>query len=430
VRTFHVFILSALALVLVAATAIAAGTGEVTATVETPVLFDDDEGGNADADDPAIWVNRADSGASLVLGTVKDGGLRVYDLAGNEVQAIAPPPAPGPDDEPGRFNNVDIVHGIRLAGKKVDLAVVTDRGRDHIRFYRIDGGTVPLVDVTAANVPFVFSADQAEVNEATTAYGIATYKAGSGAAYVVTSRRHRTELALLRIRPRADGTVGYVRVASTSLPSTFALPGGGSWTPCEDPGELPQVEGMVVDPSRGLLFVAQEDVGIWVVTLWGQHFGPRALIDRVREFGIPAEFDEVEEECVLDEEADPGFGGEHLSADAEGLTIYRDSHGPGYLFASSQGSDEFVVYGNRGLGGYRATVSVVEGGGIDGVQESDGAAVTSTPLGDAFPHGLLAVHDGNEEPGGVDGDGEPRDATNFKFVPVERFLEAAGLNGR
>lgn len=30
---------------------------EITATVETPSLYDDEAGGDADADDPAIWVN-------------------------------------------------------------------------------------------------------------------------------------------------------------------------------------------------------------------------------------------------------------------------------------------------------------------------------------------------------------------------------------
>ena len=31
---------------------------EVTTGNETPVLYDDDEGGNASGDDPAIWVTR------------------------------------------------------------------------------------------------------------------------------------------------------------------------------------------------------------------------------------------------------------------------------------------------------------------------------------------------------------------------------------
>ena len=46
---------------------------EITATVETPALFDDKAGGDADADDPAIWVNRADKSRSRVIGTAKNG---------------------------------------------------------------------------------------------------------------------------------------------------------------------------------------------------------------------------------------------------------------------------------------------------------------------------------------------------------------------
>ncbi|MEV4703225.1 phytase [Actinoplanes sp. NPDC049316] len=91
-------------------------TREVIAAAETPALFDD-AGGDADADDPAIRVDRADRARSRIIGTAKNGGLRVYDLSGREVQSITPPAG-------GRFNNVDLVSG--LGGQ--DLAVVTDRG--------------------------------------------------------------------------------------------------------------------------------------------------------------------------------------------------------------------------------------------------------------------------------------------------------------
>lgn len=56
--------------------------------VETPVLHDDDEGGNADADDPAIWRNAAAPGRNLVVATAKEGGLRVYDLDGPDVREV------------------------------------------------------------------------------------------------------------------------------------------------------------------------------------------------------------------------------------------------------------------------------------------------------------------------------------------------------
>src|SRR5687767_10517781 len=43
-----------------------------------------------DVDDPAIWVHPTDSGKSLVVAALKDGGLRVYDLSGQRVQMLPP----------------------------------------------------------------------------------------------------------------------------------------------------------------------------------------------------------------------------------------------------------------------------------------------------------------------------------------------------
>ena len=55
----------------------------VKAVLTTAPLFNY-EGAPAtpDADDPAIWFNRANPKKSLVIGTAKDAGLLVYDLAG------------------------------------------------------------------------------------------------------------------------------------------------------------------------------------------------------------------------------------------------------------------------------------------------------------------------------------------------------------
>ena len=53
-------------------------SGSVKPVVETtPVPHSGDA-----ADDPAIWVNEANPGASRIFGTDKQGGLAVYDLAG------------------------------------------------------------------------------------------------------------------------------------------------------------------------------------------------------------------------------------------------------------------------------------------------------------------------------------------------------------
>ncbi|ONI85782.1 hypothetical protein ALI144C_11715 [Actinosynnema sp. ALI-1.44] len=65
--------------------AVATGYPQVDARVETPGLFDDAEGGNADADDPAIWVNERDPSRSIVFATASSQGdntFAAYDLPG------------------------------------------------------------------------------------------------------------------------------------------------------------------------------------------------------------------------------------------------------------------------------------------------------------------------------------------------------------
>ncbi|QNS02661.1 phytase [Streptomyces xanthii] len=390
-------------------------------TAETPAVYDDEAGGNADADDPAIWRNPADPDRSLVIATVKEGGLRVYDLDAREVQSVPAPRAPGPDDAPGRFNNVDLVPGMKTRSGKADLAVTSDRGSDRLRIYRIDGSGsgAPLTDVTAPTAPAVFSGSQEEINEQRTAYGLATWTdPSSGRSYAVVSRRERTELSLLELTAGSDGTVSYRKIRTLALPSAFKLPNGRTWSPCAEPDELPQVEGMVVDPETGTLYAGQEDVGIWRMD--ADLGGTPELVDKVREYGVPGTYDPETEECVPG--ADPGFGGTRLRADVEGLTLLRQKDGDGYLLASSQGDNTFAAYDreldedNEYEGGFRITAASAT---LDGTEESDGAAVLNEPLGTKYPHGLLVVQDGDDKPGETG-----RDATDFKFVDLKPVLVA------
>ncbi|MFE6000653.1 phytase [Streptomyces sp. DSS69] len=394
----------------------------VTPRAETQVLHDDEAGGNADADDPAIWRNPAAPGRSLVIATAKEGGLRVYDLKARTLQSLPAPPAAGPDDAPGRFNNVDLVHGLRLSSVRADLAVVSDRGHDRLRFYRIDRDRVggPLTDVTDPAAPPVFSKNQAEINDQRTAYGLATWTdPSSGKSFALVSRRERTGITLLELRPTKAGKVTYRTVRTLNLPATFRLPNGTSWSPCGEPGELPQVEGMVVDPDNGTLYAGQENVGIWRLRADLTGGRPR-LIDKVREYGVPGVYDEGTEECTPGD--DPGYGGSKLSADVEGLTLITESHGGGYLLASSQGDNTFAAYDRRAKGenAYEGGFRVAPANSrLDGSEECDGAAALNVPLGSRYPNGLLVVQDGHDAPGEED-----RPATNFKFVDLGTVMNA------
>ncbi|WP_225859162.1 phytase [Streptomyces albicerus] len=421
---------SGTALVLLAAAPSgAADLPVVTATSETPALYDDEAGGNSDADDPAIWRNAADPGRSLVMATAKEGGLRVYDLDARLVQSLSAPQPPTADDAPGRYNNVDLVSGLRTSAGRADVAVVSDRGNDRLRIYRIDpsqpGG--PLKDITDPAAAPVFSADQSAINDQRTAYGLATWTdKATGRTYALVSQRERTRLALLELVPAAGGRVGYRKVRALDLPSSFRLPDGTSWSPCAEPDELPQVEGMVVDPATGTLYAGQEDIGIW--RLSADLTGKPVLVDKVKEYGVPGVYDEATEECTPG--TDPGYGGARLSADVEGLTLFQEKDGDGYLLASSQGDNTFALYdrevseANEYEGGFRIGAATAT---LDSVEESDGAAVLNAPLGTRYPRGLLVVQDGQETPAVPDGEGGTRTATGFKFVDLGAVVDATDM---
>jgi len=100
-----------------------------------------------DTDDPAIWINPADPGQSLVIGTDKDerGGLDVFDLQGKKIVAKSIPGLKRPD-------NVDLEYGLMLQGKPVDIAVTTERMTHNLRIYSLpdmkplDHGGIPVFE--------------------------------------------------------------------------------------------------------------------------------------------------------------------------------------------------------------------------------------------------------------------------------------------
>lgn len=389
---------------------------------ETPVLYDNEEGGNASGDDPAIWVH-PDSSKSIVVVTAKEGGLRVYGLDGKELQSILASPAPRADGVNGRYNNVDITYGLKVGGKTVDVAVVSDRYNDQLRFWAIDpagaDAATPLTEITAPELPFLFSPDRETVDEAHTAYGVAVWQPRHGPASVVVTQEGATTLATVKLVP-SGATVGYTDIKHFDMPDTFTLRDGTSWTPCEEPGVGPHFEGSAVDQRRAKLYTAQEDIGLWRIPLpFGS--GKPVLVDTVAEFGQQAVFDEESEECVPVEGSE-GIGGPNLVADAEGVDIYYGRGATGYVLVSSQGDDRFAVYRtegrNRSLGTFK-----IHGIGVDDINGSDGLAVTNRVVG-KYVEGLLVSHDEPETGGDVDPE---RDPTNFSYVDWGQIADALHL---
>ncbi|WP_137939093.1 phytase [Chitinivorax sp. B] len=408
------------------------------ARFETEANFDDKAGGKANADDPAIWAHPDRSAESFVIGTLKEGGLTVFDLHGKTLQRVATPIAPNPGDKPGRFNNVDILPQFELNGRIVDLAIVTDRGSDKLRIYRINPGykhrgTQPLTDITSPHVPWVFSQSQHEVNQQQTAYGLATGWL-QGQPIAIASQRNQSRLAKLVLIALPDDTVSYRLHERILLPGRFTLPDHHTWSPClGNDGESAQIEGMVLDSQQGMLYAAQETVGIWGIPL--KHVGKPTLLDKVKTFGVPYDriWDTEEEEynCTYRLDQDRGFGGHHLAADVEGLTLLRQQHDDDtYLLASSQGDSSFMAYRIKDSGNLKAKgrFTITDGHRSDSVQRCDGAAVSTAALGLDFPDGLLVVHDGDNTPVVLNDKGKPRENTNFKLLPIQQLTDALNLD--
>jgi len=347
---------------------------------ETPDLIRSED--DADADDPAIYVHPTDSGKSLVITALKDGGLAVYNLDGQEVQRIAPADI--------RYNNVDLVYGFPVGEQTVDLAIATDRRNDTLAIWAIDPDTQQLMDITATTLSdpaaSIFGIDDGEQ----TAYGIATYTSPrSGKSYVFVSQREGNLIAQLELSATDDGRVSAERVRTLFAP----IPPGKDLQDA-------QFEGMVVDQELGYLYAGQEQRGIWKFAAEPGSPNDGTLIEPVKPEGSV------------------------LTADVEGLTIYYAANGTGYLLASSQGDSSYAVFSREGNNDYLGSFVISDG--REGVEESDGADVINVALGTQYPNGLLVVQDGSNEPARVEEeDGEVQNFnTNFKFVPWDSVAKA------
>jgi 3-phytase len=143
---------------------------------------------------------------------------------------------------------------------------------------------------------------------------------------------------------------------------------------------------MVADDDNSVLFVGEEDKGIWKFNAEPDAPAKGILIMKSGEADNP-----------------------NIKSDVEGLAIYCLPNGNGYLIASSQGNDSYAVFNRKEPYDYLGSFRIVDGT-IDGTEVTDGLDVTSAPLGNTFHHGLLVVQDGiNKENG-------KSSAQNFKLA--------------
>jgi len=255
-----------------------------------------------------------------------------------------------------RPNNVDVRYGFPLGGHTVDLVGFSKVGDGTIGVYTVNPATRRVSNVAAGAIEPSF-----------TPVGFCMYRSPVSDRFYAFAQGSDGEVEQWWLSDDGSGKVGGTLVRSFNVGSNS--------------------EGCVADDELGHLYVGEESEGIWK---------------------YDAEPDGGDERVLVDSTGDEG----HLDADVEGLAIAYGKEGTGYLVASSQGNDSFVLYRRGGDNAYVRSFGIEEGNGIDGVDETDGIAVSTARLGPAFPRGVLVAQDGDNDDGNQ----------NYKLVPWQVII--------
>lgn len=297
-------------------------------------------------DDPAVWHHPSAPARSLILATDKRAGLDVYNMQGKRVQQLSV----------GRLNNVDVRYGLTWKGAQHDIAVASLRDDNSLQLFAIDSsGKLHNAGKVATNMVDI--------------YGLCMYQSGKTGQQFVFVNDKSGLIQQYRIDTNGHAWQGSL-VRSLQLPS--------------------QPEGCVADDQTGVLFVGEEDAGIW-------------------RFAAEPDATEAGEQIIL-------VDGETLIDDVEGLALA--THGDNqYLIASSQGNDSYVVYDAAAPYAIRLHLRVSTNPqlAIDGSSETDGLEVTTRSLGPGFEQGALIVQDGRNR--------MPEQGQNLKLVPWADILQ-------
>lgn len=310
------------------------------------------------ADDPAIWIHKNDPGKSVVFGSNKKGGINSYTLTGEAI-----------DYYPiGNINNIDIIRGVSGSnGNSFDLLGGTNRSAQNVSL---------LVVAKNGNLIVAEIKNNIKKDKIDDIYGFCFYKSPiDGLSYLFINAKNGY-LAQYAIHHRQEYVFDLELVRSYQ----FAT----------------QVEGMVADNMYGLLFVGEENKGIWKLEA-EPHITPRPEL-------IPHSGEE----------------NSNIVYDVEGLTLYATETG-GYLMVSSQGNFSYAIFDRDPPHEYLGSFKIVSSDEIDGVEETDGIQATSDDLGLNYPKGIFIAQDG------FNYDGEVKKSQNFKYIDwreIQKVIES------
>jgi 3-phytase len=286
-----------------------------------------------DTDDPAIWINPIDASKSLIIGTDKDtdGALYAFDLSGKVVKRVGGIQRP---------NNVDIAYGITVNGKKVDIAVATERQANKIRIF-----TLPDLEPIDNGGVEVFAGEQER-----DPMGVALYTRQSDKAmFAIVGRKTgpaNTYLWQYQLKDNGSGAI------TGEVVRKFGKYSGKK-----------EIEAIAVDNELGFVYYSDEQVG-------------------VRKY--------IADPAVKNDQELALFAQTGFSEDHEGIAIYKTGAKTGYLLVSNQGSQAFMVYPREGSNGDPNKYELLAEIPISAM-ETDGADAANVNLGSKYPEGIFVA---------------------------------------
>lgn len=325
-------------------------TNTITATLETDVTPQSAE--DDSADDPAIYIHPNDATKSIVYGSDKKGGIIAYNMSGKQVAYY----------NKGKINNIDVRENVVSEGNNITVFAGSDRTNKDIIIATINlDGSLNFEPILGTGIL-----------RNKKVYGFCLGNNQDGLyAYINTKQGEIFRFLLKRSNKQWNA----------ELVNTYVLDS--------------QPEGMVADDENNILYVGEENRGIWKFDLSKSGFKPSLL-------------DNSSEE-----------NNSNLTYDIEGLAIYKTNDTEGYLMASSQGNNSYAVYEREGNNRYITSFRIVDGV-VDGVEETDGIELTNVNLGSTFPKGMMIAQDG------FNFDGDIKKSQNFKFIDwreIEKLLK-------
>lgn len=283
------------------------------------------------ADDVAIFTDLKNEFPLFIIATDKQSGLVVYDMNGNIQRA----------DTSGHINNVDL----RKLSKDKVLIGCSNRTINAMQFFNFKY-TEPFLIPIPTNLP------KTSIEEV---YGFCLYQNDLNIYAYVVGKEGLLEGYELNWE---DDSLKAIKIYNHSFST--------------------QCEGLVADDANGKLYIAEEDLGVWMLDLNHLEAKPELIIS-------------------LKNNA-------FLKKDLEGVALYEWNNEV-YLLVSSQGNNSFAVFNTNKNFEYIGSFNIGKNKNIDRTTETDGLDISKGV------HGILVVQDGKNTKNGV-----YKQNQNFKLV--------------